>query len=71
MEKLKRGERQQRIEKHKSVYERFYQLYEVDRIRIDDVFKMVAFEYFYSERTIANIVGKNAPKVKRYKRPTT
>ena len=52
------GRKARTIQKHQKVKDRFWKLYDIDRIRMDDAIKKVAEEFFYSVRTVEDIVFK-------------
>lgn len=44
-------------QRHERIRARFKQLYDVKRVRVDDVIEMLCDEYGYAEITIKRIVG--------------
>lgn len=48
--------REQTIAKHRRLKERFKQLHDVERIRIDDVVQQLADEFFFSPATVERIL---------------
>lgn len=48
--------------KHEAVYNHFIELFDKKRIRIDDAIKQTADKFFYSVRTVEDIIREQQKK---------